>query len=74
MSKILKTTEAKGAFIIYERGAEMGENLKIFIFFRIPPKISNFLGVIPPLQELNVYSNISMMISFDLVFQIYNFT
>ena len=39
-------------------------------------KISIFLGGPPPtpLQELNVYSNISMMISFGLMFQIYNFT
>ena len=51
----------------------MGENLEISIFFRFPPKISNFLSG-PPLQELNVYSNISMMISFGLVFKIYNFT
>ena len=54
---------AKGAFIIYERGGGWGENLKISIFFSGPPP-----------QELNVYSNISMMISFGLVFQIYNFT
>ena len=28
----------KGAFIIYEREWGVGENLKISIFFRIPPK------------------------------------
>ena len=44
-------------------GGGWGENLKISIFFSGPPP-----------QELNVYSNISMMISFGLVFQIYNFT
>ena len=42
----------------------MGENFHFF--FGSPPPT--------PLQELNVYSNISMMISFGLMFQIYNFT
>ena len=53
----------------------MGENLKISIFLSDPPKISNFFPgpPPPPLQELNVYFNISMMISFGLVFQICNF-
>ena len=56
----------------------MGENLKISIFLSDPSKISNFFPGLPPppspLQELNVYFNISMIISFGLVFQICNFT
>ena len=71
---------SKGAFIIYEGGGGGGgqdgckfENFHFF--FSDPPKISNFFRFPPPpLQELNVYSNISMMISLGLVFQIYNFT
>ena len=33
-----------GAFIIYERGGGGGENVKISIFFQIPPKYLNFFG------------------------------
>ena len=45
----------KGVFIIYEKGGGISENLKISIFFRIPPKIPKFFSDPPPLQVTTKY-------------------
>ena len=53
MIKILNV--GKGAFIIYESGeGGTGENLKISIFFGIPPPNLNFFSGTPPKWQQNI--------------------